>query len=211
MKKTRSYRSYIEDDSCNISSNMGTARAFLAVRMPLELAATLNKKAQHRAGDVLCHGLRWVPPQKQHITLKFLGNCRQNQLEALAENLRKGLSSQAVFDCMTGCFTCYPNIRHPRVLALEMHSGQELSRLAELCERTAVQSGFEPEHRRFRAHVTLGRFKGPKPVDHNHFYHMPSFRMTAGEVVLFKSEPVADGVRYQALDVFPLQPLAISA
>ncbi|WP_257285296.1 RNA 2',3'-cyclic phosphodiesterase [Endozoicomonas sp. SESOKO1] len=186
-------------------------RAFLAVKLPLELAATLHKKAIHRAGEGHVHDLRWVAPQQQHITLKFLGNSYPHQLQQLIGNLENDLADYHTFDSMTGCFRFFPNGRIPRVLALEMHSGQELKRLADICERAAVQSGFSAETRSFRPHVTLGRFKHPQHATHSQYFNLPSYRMTVGEVVLLESESTSIGTRYKSLQAFPLLPLAISA
>ena len=192
-------------------SHNSPIRAFLAVKLPLELAATLHKKAIHRAGEGHVHDLRWVAPQQQHITLKFLGNSHPHQLQQLISNLEKDLADYHTFDSMTGCFRFFPNGRNPRVLALEMHSGQELKRLADICEQSAVQSGFSAETRNFRPHVTLGRFKHPRHVTHSQYFNLPSFRMTVGEVVLLESESTSIGTRYKPIHAFPLQPLAISA
>ncbi|USE34441.1 RNA 2',3'-cyclic phosphodiesterase [Endozoicomonas sp. SCSIO W0465] len=192
-------------------SRNSLVRAFLAVRLPLELAATLHKKAIHRAGERHVHDLRWVAPQQQHITLKFLGNSYPQQLQQLVADLENDLADYHTFDSMTGCFRFFPNGRTPRVLALEMHSGQELKRLSDICEQAAVQSGFSPETRSFRPHVTLGRFKHPGHVAHSQYFNLPSFRMTVAEVVLLESVSTSIGTRYKTLYVFPLRPLAISA
>ncbi|MFK0571658.1 RNA 2',3'-cyclic phosphodiesterase [Endozoicomonas sp.] len=186
-------------------------RTFLAVNLPLELAATLHKKAIHRAGEDHVNDLRWVVPQQQHITLKFLGNSYPHQLTQLISYLEQDLSDYRIFDSMTGCFRFFPSGRKPKVLSLEMHSGQELKRLSDICEHAAVQSGFKAETRHFHPHVTLGRFKNPRHVTHSHFFNLPSFKMTVGEVVLLKSETDAEGTRYKTLHVFPLQPLVVSA
>ena len=186
-------------------------RTFLAVRLPLELAATLHKKALHRAGEDHINDVHWVVPQQQHITLKFLGNSDPNQLTQLVDYLEQDLAGCSVFDSMTGCFRFFPDGHRPRVLALDMHSGQELKRLASVCEGAALQSGFQADRRSFQPHVTLGRFKSPRHVNHSHFFNLPSFRMTVAEVVLFQSESTPDGTKYKTLHVFPLRPLAISA
>ena len=199
------------DSFAGAQSHDCPVRAFLAVKLPLELAATLNKKAIHRAGEGHIDDLRWVAPQQQHITLKFLGKSYPHQLRQLITNLENDLVDYHTFDSMTGCFRFFPNGQTPRVLALEMHSGQELKRLADICDQAAVQSGFRAETRHFRPHVTLGRFRHPKHVTHSQYFNLPSFRMTVGEVLLLESESTSMGTRYKSLHAFPLQPLVISA
>ena len=188
-----------------------TIRAFIAVRIPLDLAATLHKKAQHRAGDVLQHKLRWMVPQQQHITLRFLGECNEQSLEQFSSYIEESLTSIRGFDCMTGCFEFFPDAQRPRALALNMHSGQQLNALSRICEEGARLCGMRREMRNFRPHVTLARFKQHHHVTHSHFFNMPSYRMTVHEVVLMKSETTAEGAQYSVMKVFPLQPLAKSA
>ena len=187
-----------------------TSRVFLAIRLPLAMAATLNKKARHRAGE-LEDDLRWVGPQQQHITLRFLGNITKEQLKLLAARFEEVLCGNLVFDCLSGHFELFPNARHPKVLALGMHSGQELKRLAAICEQVAVDCGLPREPRYYKPHVTLARFKKDQHVTHSHFYNLPSSRMTVDEIELIESIPHADGTEYKTLHVFPLQSMAQTA
>ncbi len=193
------------------SRNTKPVRTFLAVRLPLDIAATLNKKARHRAGDLFVNQLKWSAPQHQHITLRFLGDSQPAQLDALIDGLTHALEDFCAFDCMTGRFEFFPDARRPRVLALGVHSGQELRRLAERCEQIALACGFDRELRHFRPHVTVGRFRDHQHVTHSHFFNLPSYRMNAAEVVLIQSEQSSEGTSYKTLHTFPLQPLAISA
>ncbi|OED42922.1 2'-5' RNA ligase [Endozoicomonas sp. (ex Bugula neritina AB1)] len=191
--------------------NTETLRTFLAIRLPLEMAATLNKKARHRAGESLAEQLRWAAPQQQHITLRFLGNTTAEQLNKLVSRLGSVLADEQAFDCMSGRFEFFPNARHPRVLALSMHSGQELKRLASVCEQVAIDCGFPKELRNFRPHVTQARFNNHQHVTHSHFFSLPSYRMTAYEIMLMQSEQANGITQYKTLHSFPLQSVAIPA
>ena len=188
-----------------------TVRAFVAVRLPLELAATLHKKAQNRAGDALAHKMRWTAPQQQHVTLHFLGECNQHQLEQYSSHLKAAFGRESAFSAMTGRYEVFPNANRPRVLALSMHSGQQLNSLARICEDAAVACGLRQELRNFRPHVTLARFKQHHHVSPRHFFNMPSFRMSICEVVLMQSETGPEGTTYRTLQTYPLQSLAQSA
>ncbi len=186
-------------------------RAFLAVRLPLDLAATLHKKARHRVADVTNDSFKWVVPQHQHVTLKFLGNSHQDQLNQLIAYLEDKLSGIHAFDIMTGRFDFFPDAGRPKVLALHMHSGQQLKRLASICEKGAVMNGFERESRNFQPHVTLARLKQHRHMGYSDFFTLPSFVMGVREIVLMQSQTTADGPVYKTLHTFPLMPLARSA
>ncbi|MET4693555.1 RNA 2',3'-cyclic phosphodiesterase [Endozoicomonas lisbonensis] len=188
-----------------------TVRAFVAVKLPLELAAMLHKKAQNRAGDALVHKMRWAAPQQQHITLHFLGECTHEQLKQYSAQLESAFSGEHAFSAMTGRYEIFPDANRPRVLALSMHSGQQLNSLARICEEAAASCGLRQELRNFRPHVTLARFKQHHHVSPRHFFNMPSFRMSICEVVLMQSETGSGGTTYRTLQTFPLRSLAQSA
>lgn len=188
-----------------------TIRAFVAVRLPLELAATLHKKARNRAGGTLVNKMRWVPPQQQHVTLHFLGECTEEQISRYSHYLESAFTNALAFTGMTGRYEVFPDANRPRVLALSMHSGQQLNNLARICEEGAVACGLRQELRNFRPHVTLARFRQHHHVSPRHFFNMPSFRMSISEVVLMQSESGREGTTYRTLKTFPLQSLAQSA
>ncbi|UYM17018.1 RNA 2',3'-cyclic phosphodiesterase [Endozoicomonas euniceicola] len=193
------------------TASKATVRAFVAIKLPLELAAMLHKKARNRAGDALVHKMRWAAPQQQHITLRFLGECTHEQLKQYSAYLESAFSSEHAFSAMTGRYEVFPDTNRPRVLALSMHSGQQLNSLARICEEAAAFCGLRQELRNFRPHVTLARFKQHHHVSPRHFFHMPSFRMSICEVVLMQSETSSDGATYRTLQTFPLQSLVQSA
>ena len=186
-------------------------RAFVAVNLPLDLAATLHKKARNRAGDGLTHSLRWTAPQQQHITLHFLGDCTKDQLKQFATYLESALAETHAFGAMTGRYEVFPDTNRPRVLALSVHSGQMLNNLARICREGAQFCGLRQEFRSFRPHLTLARFIQHRHVSPRHFYAMPSFRMRINEVSLMHSELGQDGSTYSVLQSFPLRSLAQTA
>lgn len=183
-------------------------RTFLAVRLPLDLAATLYKKTQHRVIGASRNMFDWVAPQQQHVTLKFLGDSSQQQLEALASWLEKRLPEVPSFDCMTGRFDFFPDNGNSRALALHMHSGQQSRKLAMLCEEGAIQAGFAREKRNFRPHVTLARLKDDQQMSYTDFFTLPSFIMDVSEVLLMQSHVDGEGSAYRVLHRFSLQPQA---
>ena len=181
-------------------------RTFLAIKIPIEMAATLHKKAEHSLGPV--DGLCWVAPQKLHITLTFLGASWPQQLTTLVDCLAQELRNCPAFNCRTGDFCYFPNARKPRVLCLKIHS-EALEHLGTLCEQAAASCDFKVDSRKFRPHLTLGRFK--KIPNYPPFFNLRSFCVTVNEIHLFESVQTTSGVRYKTLHVFPLRPLALSA
>ena len=188
----------------NITGN-APKRTFLAIKIPLELAITLCKRAKCYLGPI--DGLSWIAPQQQHITLKFLGNSWPQQLTALVDCLTRDLHSFQRFDCKTGAFLLLPNDRKPRVLSLKIHTETALTRLANLCEHSAVSCDYIASTREFRPHITLGRFK---QTSHYHqFFNLPNLHLSINEMRLLESVNRSSGVYYRTLHIFPLRPCGI--
>lgn len=109
--------------------------------------------------------LRPVDPNKQHITLKFLGDV--------------GTSVEDVIDSISGIGQhhkpikmrvkeagAFPNWKRPSVLWLGLSPVDDLRALAmELDRNLHERVGTDLEKRDFRAHITVARYKGREPFD----------------------------------------------
>ena len=96
-----------------------------------------------------------------HLTLKFLGETRENQLEPIAEALRKIGVRHRFFTLRVNALGAFPDIRSPRVIWAGMDSGADsLAALAADVEKSLTPLGFPAEERPFSGHITLGRVRG---------------------------------------------------
>jgi 2'-5' RNA ligase len=111
-------------------------------------------------------GLRWVRPERVHLTLRFFGSASPDQVSRLRARMEcAAVASSAVEETVAG-LGLFPDRRRPSVLWLGVSTGETLSRLWTACEDAAVSAGFPSEPRPFRAHLTLGRWRDrvPRPV-----------------------------------------------
>jgi 2'-5' RNA ligase len=145
-------------------------------------------------------GVRWVRREALHVTLCFLGNIEPAQVAPLAQAVGSELAGQTPFALTLGEARLFPSPRKPRVVALEVGPEVELSGLAQAVVRGMETCGFEPEDRRFRAHLTLGRIKqgrGPATAG----LRVPEGNTTpVRDVVLFRSELERSGAKYTPLE-----------
>ena len=104
---------------------------------------------------------RWVGPDNWHLTLKFLGETRPEQLDALITALHPVATRHAAFELALGSFGGFPTLRAPRVLFYQIERGaRELERLAHDIDLAVQHStGLALETRRFHAHATVARVK----------------------------------------------------
>jgi 2'-5' RNA ligase len=131
------------------------ARLFIAIRFPEAVRTALWDACAplREASD----SVRWTPAGQLHITLRFIGNVPTRSIGTLAQRLREAAAGSRPFTLSLGGVGAFPSLRRPRVLWMGAESGPELSALHAAVEAALKDCGFEPEDRRFRPHVTLGR------------------------------------------------------
>jgi len=181
-------------------------RAFLAVNLS-DAARDCAARAVETLAEAVPRGVRWVPPESQHLTLKFLGEIGEDKVDALTARASAKLATVAPFEVALAGFGAFPNAREARVLWLGVVQGSaSLAKLARKLDGAARVAGSERERRPFSAHLTLGRLREPARVEIERLTAPVSPVWTVSEVVLYESRLAPDGARY-----VPLAHLALGA
>ncbi len=190
-------------------SGGATARLFVAVDPPEECCRALAEWARAVAagagqGEGRA-GLRVLDAQSLHVTLCFLGHRPVAEIDSLAACLRA--HTLGVGELSVGAPLWLP-ARRPRSLAVEIHDRDGgLSELRErVCADLAQVSGWEPERRRFRAHVTVarvrggaGRSHGGGPLGGGCLPATPGLDFVPDALVMYRSWLAREGAVYEAL------------
>jgi 2'-5' RNA ligase len=132
-------------------------RLFLAINLPpRERQALHDATAPLRAaaGDVA-----WVAEERLHLTLKFLGEQREEHARRLGDALAPVVARHRSFAVDVGGAGAFPNLREPRVVWMGVTDDPKLELLHHDVEATCAALGHEVEGRPFRAHITLGRVR----------------------------------------------------
>jgi 2'-5' RNA ligase len=110
--------------------------------------------------------IRWVDPDLAHLTIKFFGDTRPNQISSLESKLAFAAERSQVAKLTTGGFLMLGPRKRPNVLSLAIDAGEDdpsaldaLANLAAEVERQTAGIGAGGNERAFKAHLTLGRFK----------------------------------------------------
>lgn len=144
--------------------NMKKIRTFVAIEMPedvrqqfKEVQATLRRADAH---------VKWVEPHNIHLTLKFLGDIGEDQLERLFQGVVEAAQEISPFEISLSRLGAFPNLKRPRVIWIGVEEGKEnLSQLQKKLEDSICRHGFSREDRKFSPHLTIGRVKSPRGVD----------------------------------------------
>ncbi len=101
----------------------------------------------------------------QHVTLKFLGWAAEDALAAIEHACEVAAASHGVSELRLGDSGAFPNPRRMRVLWVGLDDPAELlTRVAHDLDQAFEPLGFATETRAFTPHLTLARFKVPRPL-----------------------------------------------
>lgn len=127
-------------------------RLFVAIDLPHLLRA----RVALLAGGL--PGVRWVPPENYHVTLRFLGELPGWRAEEVDHALSM-LRAPAFTLQLTGVGT-FEKAGRVTALWAGVERNPALDHLQSKVERAMQAAGIERERRRFAPHVTLARLDG---------------------------------------------------
>ncbi len=108
-------------------------------------------------------GVSWVKPGNIHITLKFLGDIREEQADDIIQALSPLAEETGEISLKVEGQGVFPNPRRPRVLWTGLTEGADkVKLLAKQVDNALAKTGFEREKRGFKAHLTVGRVRRPE-------------------------------------------------
>ena len=146
----------------------------------------------------------WDRPEKLHLTLKFLGETNEIQLEnfkSIAAGAARRISPFKLRLSGTGIF---PNARSARVLWLGVIDEEgNLAKINRIFESECEKIGFEREKRSYRPHLTIARLKEPQNSRELIETHLDAtfepVEFDVAELVIYESELLPAGSIYRRI------------
>lgn len=146
-----------------------------------------------------------------HLTVKFLGEVRPDQLPAISAAVAEAVRDRPPFDLLLEGVGAFPSRDHPRVVWVGATRGAtEVADVAARIATALVPLGFPRERGRFVPHLTLFRVRSPgerrraeallsgaEPAP-------PTREVRVTEVVLKESTLTPRGAIHQTRATFPL-------
>ena len=136
---------------------MTTIRSFIAISLSQELVRSLDDLIRQLRNQAPNGVVRWVAAANIHITLKFLGDVPQSNLDLLKKMLESEARQRLGFEIEIGNLGAFPNFSRPRVVWVGAKAPADLADLQCAVESEAARLGFPPEERPFSPHLTIGR------------------------------------------------------
>ena len=180
-----------------------TIRAFIAI--------PLDSNIQHSIEHIQDHlkqtnnDVKWVKPENIHITLKFLGDVKQEQINSVKGALAIFTQNMRPFEVELSRLGAFPNIDRPRTLWVSLNdSKQRLSRIAVSLEKALDKIGFQGDQKSFSPHITIGRIRSSKNIDAlsqsaSNYQISENCTQTISKIILFQSTLCSEGPIYKSL------------
>ena len=136
-------------------------RLFIALNIPEEIKekfALVTKRLKYRTKKI-----SWVKEENFHITLKFLGEVKEERLPAISEAASRCVKEAVPFKVLFSGLGAFPDTNNPRIIWAGVKDGAaELSSIAASIEESFEKLGFAKEKRPFSSHLTLGRVRSSR-------------------------------------------------
>ena len=177
-------------------------RLFVAVYPDAGGASAL---ARHAAGIEREHEGRFraTAPQLLHLTLLFIGDTSERELEDVRESIERSVAGVGAFELGAGRLVGLPSEREARLVAAETDSPPGL---LEVQRRLAARLARNPKDKRpgrYLPHVTLGRF-GQGATEAFEAREIPEVRFGVDGVRLMKSVLRPGGAEHAEVGWFGL-------
>ncbi len=176
-------------------------RLFVGIPLPEDVRARLGEL---KGG---LQGARWVRPENMHLSLRFIGEVPGGDEADIDEAL--ATIEAPAFDLTLKGLGCFDRRRRVHAIWAGVERPEPLIRLQGKVAAALMRLGHEPEHRKFKPHVTLARMKNGSAADvsryleaHNGFSAGP---FDVGCFTLFRSHLGHGGAHYEALADYGLE------
>lgn len=138
-------------------------RLFIAINLPeSERQAIHHATAPLRAAT---RSVTWVAPDCIHLTMKFLGEQRPEDVPTVRDALAAVARRFQPLRLDLGGVGAFPHLRAPRIFWMGIVADPKLELLHHDLEVACEALGHEVDARAFRPHVTLGRVKRDLTAD----------------------------------------------
>lgn len=168
-------------------------RLFAAIAIPGEIGEGLARRQQGLPGA------RWRPLDALHVTLRFMGDIREDVARDLDAELA-GVGG-APFDLALEGVGFFGEAEEIHAVWAGVAESEPLRRLARACEAAARRSGVKADTRLYTPHVTLAYLRRPDParvaawVAGHNLVKSPPFRVD--RFGLYSSWRTSEGSRYR--------------
>ena len=180
-------------------------RLFTGIDLPAEVVRNLEGLLDHLRPTA---HIKWSLPTNLHVTIRFIGELREERLPELQAALA-AVASHPPIPIQVRNLGFFPNPHSPRVFWAGVEASPDLAALAAETDRALEPLGLPPESRPYSPHLTLARIKERVPMQplREAITALPSLdfgSFLTDRFFLYQSRLSRTGSVYTKLAEFPL-------
>jgi 2'-5' RNA ligase len=135
-------------------------RTFIAIKIPL--TKNISEIYQHIKIGLKEEKIKWVEEFNLHITILFLGDTNEKDIEKICKNLSLKLNEFSSFLLNVFGVGVFKSVYNPKAIWIGTEESEKIKELYELIVNTLTTVGIEVQKRDFKPHITIGRTKNLK-------------------------------------------------
>lgn len=180
-------------------------RVFIAVPIVSETAFQVASNWKNDR-QLNINRLKWANPETWHVTLFFLGETPETEIDLLQRLIDESFIDIQGFSTKMNGVGVFPNQHNPKVLWLGLESLQPLMSAYEQLGDLLRQNGFSFDTKPLKPHLTLARIKSLENLSAfdalmNEYLQFNFGTVAINQVVLFESIFTSEGPVYKPLFV----------
>lgn len=173
-------------------------RTFISIDLPKEIKDYLFELQKQLAKQISAK-IKWTAKKNLHLTLKFLDEITEQQLEQVKNSLKEIKFN--TFKTSLNQIGFFPNIKKPNILWLNLHPPKEIIQLQQQIDQETLNISTKQQD--FKTHLTLGRIKLlKKPIKPQEIQQPQNKTFQINSFQLMKSTLTKDGPRYTILETY---------
>jgi RNA 2',3'-cyclic 3'-phosphodiesterase len=183
-------------------------RLFVAINLPPLVRRTIS--AATASMREAAGAISWVPEDRLHLTMEFLGEQPASAVPELKAALCAAAERHAPVALALRGFGAFPNLRAPRIVWLGVEPDPKLELLQHDLASVCNKLGYERDARAFRPHITLGRARTRLKAEAARALATAARAVAYAGVVevetvdLMESRLLPSGARYSVVAAMPL-------
>jgi 2'-5' RNA ligase len=134
---------------------MGYFRGFIAVDIePFSTLKNFQAEIKNSGANV-----KLVEPENVHITLKFLGETLEGQIDDINDIIKSVVAEIKPFEITMKGAGVFPNESYLKVIWVGISPADKLAFISKTIDEKLASLGFKKEKRKFSPHLTIGRVR----------------------------------------------------
>lgn len=184
---------------------MSNFRGFIAIDIPtFSKLLEFENKIRNTGADI-----KLVEPKNIHITLKFLGDMSEGQIDKIQDVIKESVKGIEPFEIKFSDTGVFPNQDYMKVIWIGIQNTDPIIKIANSINEKITMMGFKKDKRPFSAHLTIGRVKTAKNKEKikqvlKKYQKMDFFSYNVESIKLKKSVLTPNGPIYSDVIVIEL-------